>query len=60
MNDLRLATIELMQEIAYMARHATWRGLWAWLTEDNGIRLIMLTVIIPLLLIGEHYHWWIH
>lgn len=57
MIDLRLFIIELMQDIAYRVRRATWRGVWAWLTEDSGIRLIMLTVIITLLLLAEHYHW---
>lgn len=33
------------------------RATWAWLIEDHGMRLIMLTVIIPLILLAEHYHW---
>ena len=57
MTDLRLFISELMQDIAYRVRRATWRGMWAWLIEDHCMRLIMLTVIIPLILLAEHYYW---
>lgn len=48
---------ELLQEIRYKVRGATWRGVWGWLTYGSGLRLIMLTVIIPLILLAEHHHW---
>lgn len=39
LNDMRLFTIELMHEIAYRMRRATWRDVWAWLTFGSGMRL---------------------
>lgn len=49
--------IDLMIDLLYKLRGATWRSVWVWLTEDYGIRLIMLTVIIPVLLLAEHFGW---
>jgi hypothetical protein len=49
--------IELFAEIRQRMRNATWRSIWAWLTDGSGIRLIMLTVIVPLIVLGEHFGW---
>lgn len=49
--------IELMRELRHKVRGMTLRGVWGWLTYGSGVRLIMLTIIIPLiLLLAEHYH----
>lgn len=49
--------IELMRVIRHRARGMTLREVWGWLTYGSGLRLIMLTVIVPLILLAEHYHW---
>lgn len=36
---------ELLREIAYMIRHATWRGVWGWFTYGKGMRLFTAIVI---------------
>jgi glucose-6-phosphate-specific signal transduction histidine kinase len=33
------------------------KNTWAWLIEGSGLRLIMLVVIIPLILLAEHFGW---
>lgn len=45
MIDLRLATNELMIELRDMVRHATWRGVRAWLMESHGLRLFSIVAI---------------
>lgn len=45
MNDLRLFTRELVEEIAYKVRRSTWRGVWAWFTEGSSMRLFAPAVI---------------
>jgi hypothetical protein len=49
--------IELFAEIRQRVRNATWRSIWAWLTYGSGIRLLMLTIIVPLILLGEYFGW---
>lgn len=36
---------ELLDEVAYRIRRATWRGVWAWFTYGSGMRLVTLAVI---------------
>ena len=57
LRDFAVFLVELLGEIRYRIRHASARGVWAWLTDGSGLRLIMLIVIIPLILLAEHYHW---
>lgn len=44
-NDLRLFTRELLDEIAYKVRGSTWRDVWAWFLEPYGIRLALSVII---------------
>lgn len=50
--------IEWVREfIAELREILTPERIWAWLTENGGLRLIMLVVIVPLLVMAEHFHW---
>lgn len=48
---------EVAAEVWHGLRHLTPRKAWAWLTYDNGLRLFILLVVVPLILLADHYHW---
>lgn len=48
--DLAAFLVELLGDLRYRTRRASMRGVWAWLTDGSGVRLIVLTVSIAYLL----------
>lgn len=49
---------EVAAELWHGFRHLTPQKVWDWLTKPSGNpRLFFLVVVVPLILLNEHYHW---